>query len=260
MKLDCKKFAFSLAEMLVCLAIISVIAAIMMPTLNHVKPNKEKAMFKKVYLQTERVIYELINDVELYPDIDDHVGFDNTTRVMFNGVEFGDKKDVDYNVDFDPNSVEFPEGMESDEDKAKYIEEQREIARQKAEAEAKQKATDKMNKKFCQLFSLKLNTLSPNPYCGADASKISFETTDGVYWIMPYTNFMPTENFFPIYVDVNGEKEPNNMDNIASNNPNDCEDDVDRFMILVRADGEMQVQGACAVKYISERNINHNND
>ena len=83
------KRGFTMAEMLVCLAIISVIATILIPTLGRIKPNKEKTMFKKAYQITERVIYELVNDPELYPATDINAGFDNIREVQYNGVSYG---------------------------------------------------------------------------------------------------------------------------------------------------------------------------
>ncbi len=80
--------AFTLAELMVCLTIIAVISTILIPTLSKLRPNRSKAMFKKAYNIAERIVYELVNDQELYPISDDTVGFDNTSEVQYNGVDY----------------------------------------------------------------------------------------------------------------------------------------------------------------------------
>ena len=214
MKNFLNKKGFTMAEMLVCLAIISVIATILIPTLVRVKPNKEKAMFKKTYSVAERIVYELVNDPELYPPSDSYVGFDNVKEVTYNGTTYGS------------DSV--------NEDAAKQ--------------------------KFCKLFAMKLNTVGPNDdgvFCSSTNANIentpSFTTTDGVEWHMPISNFVDGNNISTesILVDVNGKKGPNNQDTSGS----ECNENVDRFEIKVRADGKMWVEGACAEEYISAPNI-----
>ncbi len=79
------KSGFTLAELMVCLTIIAVISTILIPTLGRVRPNKSKAMFKKAYNISERVVYELVNDQELYPTTDENVGIDNVSEVSYNG-------------------------------------------------------------------------------------------------------------------------------------------------------------------------------
>ena len=81
------KSGFTLAELMVCLTIIAVISTILIPTLGRVRPNKSKAMFKKAYNISERVVYELVNDQELYPTTDENVGIDNVWIEMFDKQE-----------------------------------------------------------------------------------------------------------------------------------------------------------------------------
>lgn len=83
-----KKLGFTLAELMVCLAIISVIATLLMPAINKLRPNKNKVMFKKAYYLTERIVSELVNDEESYPFVEDKVGFDNTSEVEFNDIAY----------------------------------------------------------------------------------------------------------------------------------------------------------------------------
>ena len=224
-------FGFTMAEMLVCLSVISIIATILIPTIGNLHPNKTKAMFKKAYQVTERVVYELVNDTELYPEGSGVVGFDNVGLGEF--VADPDKTD-------DENAAE----------------------------QLKQVKTAKS--KFCQLFAQKVNTTDTlNCVAGANTSsdgiipksKISFSTTDGIFWAMPYTNFTNGTSTAPawkfILVDVNGNLPPNKLD--SESDSATCDTDVDRFRIYVRADGLMTVRGACARDYLNSMSIVKNN-
>ena len=60
--------AFTLAETLVTLGLIGVIAAICFPIFKDMQPNNEMVMFKKAYYLAARTVNELINDEDFYPD------------------------------------------------------------------------------------------------------------------------------------------------------------------------------------------------
>lgn len=223
--------AFTLAELMVCLAIISVIATLLMPAINKLRPNKNKVMFKKAYYLTERIISELVNDEEAYPFVEDKVGFDNTDEVTINGTTYGGS------------------GTEA-------------------------------NAKLCKLFALKMNTLSETPNCvsSADFDNPSFTTTDGVKWIMPYTDFADQATYYSIVLDVNGDNEPNCgvrkvVEFADPDNPTEAEQAAaaeaeaannapcpqpDRFLLGVRPDGKMVVNGAIAREYIGTTNMIEN--
>lgn len=85
------KKGFTLAEMTITLGVIGVLAVILLPVLKNAQPNEEMLKFKKAYYITERVVSELVNDDELYPEPDivgasDYLG--NTESVTFHGKEF----------------------------------------------------------------------------------------------------------------------------------------------------------------------------
>lgn len=84
-----KKPAFTLGEVLMTLAIIGVIAALLIPMIKQIQPDKQKVLFKKAYTNVERVVTELVNDEYLYPEADGKQGLDNTTSVTVNDRSYG---------------------------------------------------------------------------------------------------------------------------------------------------------------------------
>jgi prepilin-type N-terminal cleavage/methylation domain-containing protein len=62
------RYGFTFAELMMSLLIIAVLASILIPVIVNKKPNRSKVMFRKAYYVVERVVSELINDDELYPD------------------------------------------------------------------------------------------------------------------------------------------------------------------------------------------------
>ncbi len=84
-----KKNAFTLGEVLVTLMIVGIIAALIIPIIKNVQPDRQKLMFKKAYTTVERIVTELVNDDYLYSETSDDVGFDNTNDVEVNGETYG---------------------------------------------------------------------------------------------------------------------------------------------------------------------------
>lgn len=86
------KKGFTLAESLVTMAVIGVIAAILLPMLTRVTPNEEMIMLKKAYYLTGRIVTELINDDILYPETGNNAtdGFANGTTVPYHNENHGD--------------------------------------------------------------------------------------------------------------------------------------------------------------------------
>lgn len=86
-----KKQGFTLAEILLVMAVVATIATIVLPSLSSAKPNKDLLMFRKAYYRVERAITELVNDDVLYPDPEDqseNLYLGNTTAVPFRGKEY----------------------------------------------------------------------------------------------------------------------------------------------------------------------------
>lgn len=62
-----KRHAFTLAEAVIVLIFLSIIAARIIPAVDSTRPSTEKVLFRKAYLLTETVVSDLISDELLYP-------------------------------------------------------------------------------------------------------------------------------------------------------------------------------------------------
>ena len=185
-----KIYAFTLAEMLIVLSIIGVLAIIVLSTLQNSTPDKNKALFKKAYSITERTVAELVNDETLYPYDPTRIGFLNTDSVQV------------------PGTVDVAEG----------------------------------DTKLCKLFTSKLNIFAEPVY---EDNSCKFETTDGIYWIMP----TGTDDFASkkvITVDVNGKE---NEPNLSSG------DKQDIFTINIYSDGRVNVSGDKEIEYLKSHSV-----
>lgn len=70
MKNKYAKFAFTLAEALLAMTILGVIAALMLRTLNRINPDKDKQLFLRTFHAIETAAGEVINDPTFYdPDV-----------------------------------------------------------------------------------------------------------------------------------------------------------------------------------------------
>ena len=76
MKITLKRYGFTLAEMMVCLAVLSIIATMLIPAIMQVKPAKNTILFKKAYYLAERIVTELVNDEDMYATKLGKEGFD----------------------------------------------------------------------------------------------------------------------------------------------------------------------------------------
>ena len=84
---------FTLAETLITLGVIATISAVLLPSLLNTKPNQEMMMLKKVYYLTGRMVNELINDEDFYPDDDEEnkSGFSHVNTIpeaTYHGKEY----------------------------------------------------------------------------------------------------------------------------------------------------------------------------
>ncbi len=239
-----KNKAFTLAEMLVVLAVMGVVIMVTIPALLSARPNQNKLLFKKAYFDAERTISDLINDENFYPEPVLNLAVNaanantscatrttsdlcDTTQVTAGGQVYGD------------NVVSGSVAARS---------------------------------KFCQLFAEKLNITTPqaqvcqntgfsNPTGDPFASSESFITANGVAWYMPIA--APVFNgWMRIGIDVNGPSKDVDCRCTANAVANQTEAAVDtacaacekpdRFIVEVRSDGKMRVVGAKEVQYLSD--------
>lgn len=78
--------AFTLAEVMITMAILGILASVLLPAVSKVRPNENKALFKKAYYVAERMVSELVNDESLYPMGEGtSVGLDNVSEVTYDG-------------------------------------------------------------------------------------------------------------------------------------------------------------------------------
>lgn len=65
-----KFLAFTVAELLITMFILGIIAAIMLPAIRKVSPDNNMILFKKSFKEASSIMVNLINDRKLYPEID----------------------------------------------------------------------------------------------------------------------------------------------------------------------------------------------
>ena len=265
------KNGFTIAEMLICLAIISMVVAMVIPAAMSKKPNRNKAMFRKAYYNLERAVSELVNDESIFPGT----------------------KATDYEIDMDRATLFayfLPEGVFKEDDDKDNIE-----ISPLGSKEREQKYTGYY---FCSQVASKMNT-SGRPQCstkhvmpadgvatpegmGSGTSNPNFITNDGVMWyINPVPHFCvreehpggvvtyrgqddantckhetksdgdlkipsvgnssPGSDFLCFQIDVNGSDGPNCREPYVLNGKSDSCTDPDRFEVCVYYDGVMQV-------------------
>lgn len=78
----------TLPEILITLGTIAFVAALLIPAIKQMIPDRSKVMFEKAYGITERIVSDLVNDDGLYPDDLASPGLTNTAEVWRNGVNY----------------------------------------------------------------------------------------------------------------------------------------------------------------------------
>jgi|GEM_PF-982316 len=239
------KKAFTMAEVLMVLAVLGVIAAILIPSIASMKPDQNRVMFKKAYYQTERIIAEIVNDEELYTSDGSNIGFPQMHAVQT------------LNAAGNMINRTFENPRPSNAGGAADM----------LTAGDSSDTSAAAGRKLCLLFADRLNivkdfdgTTGCNVATNAlgntgNAPNPSFKTVDGVWWYFPtqtgigatggqwaYTaSVTPTRTnggIKVVRIDTNGDKRPNCRCTAA--NCNGCRK-PDRFEIEIRYDGKMSV-------------------
>jgi len=173
--------AFTLAELLVTLTVCAFLAALLLPAIAYIRPDKQKVLFKKSYYVAERMVYELVNDEDFYPTTGETIGFANTVMASYLGHTYGGETD----------------------------------------AEAKSKFCQIFARKVNTISDedIHCDEAHSTPhlaYIGGGAFKEpSFTTTDGIAWYLPFSKFDRNQPE-KIYVDVNNDKQPNCLYNAST--------------------------------------------
>lgn len=175
-----RKNGFTLAEIMISVVTLGIMAALLIPAIVGNKPNNNRVMFKKAYSTMEKAVQELINDDRYYPSdmVCGPLATDpckcntstdkNLSRPAGSACGFAYKDITGMNIPADANTA---------------------------------------TKKFVYLLSLKLNTVGDINYT-ADSNEKIFTTTDGIDWYCDFADFNLSHPDF--WADVNGEKGPNN--------------------------------------------------
>jgi len=210
------KKAFTMAELLVTLSIIGVVAAITLPTIRSVMPNKYDAMRKKAEYELEQKVTELVNDDIVYGDREDENG--GISRGLRNTyyVKLGDGEDLSYGKDI------------RDHDDAK--------------------------RKFCKLLASKFE-LAPDSEVNCDpGAKFtsedgtpSFISRDGVEWLIPITNFLNGDGYIVIRTSAAGDSRAPHCGHVIKENitsehgiiTGNCSNGADTFVYGVTPDGNI---------------------
>ena len=226
--------AFTLAETLIVILVIGVIAAITIPTVG-MKTDRNKGIFKKTYSVIERNVAELVNDENLYMNDPDNFGFNEVTDVKMIGADCYTST-TNYSSRVTTKNINF---------KNRLV-------------------------KFCNLFSNTIN-LNGNPTFNSGISatssantsdKCNFTSNDGVEWEI--TDVTTPVNGFMIKIDTNGDKAPNKPSDVSKVAPTN-EGKIgnrDRFYIYIRYDGKMELPNSDTVAkdYLKSANLNREED
>lgn len=227
MLLKCKN-AFTLAELLITLTVCASLAALLLPAIAYIRPDKNKVLFKKAYYVAERMVYELVNDEDFYPTEGETVGLANTVRASYLGYTYG--------------------GDTEAKQKSKFCE----LFGRKVNIIGTTIPGKSTPPPYCEAARSKPNAFAIAGTSGAVYNAPSFVTTDGIAWYMPYSKFdkdMSAGNSAEaIYVDINNEAAPNCMYKKGT-----C-DKPDIYRIYVEPDGKMYVNGEKEKAYLRSNN------
>ncbi len=228
------KYAFTLAEMLVVLIVIGILAILLLTSLKFV-PDKNKTMFKKAYSVLEKSVSELINDEELYPYDPEARGFMNKVQVTVPGNSFSSDKMPDCTIS-------------------------------KIYTYKFTKPDCGSGHKFDVLFMDKLNILSvdkcPKDIFGfiTNNDGVCFTTSDGIGWAIEKIDFEKKTPPKLIVIDVNGfNKGPNTKASLTKNGKK-TRVDGDRFHVHVVYDGKIETDGEAEQTYLAEHSLQEDDD
>ena len=211
-----KNYAFTLAELMIVLGLIGVVAALSMPQLYRNLPRQETEMRRKITYTLEQTVANMFEDETMYPKSsnDSQEGFKNTGRVYVNGVSY-------------EGNTKFCQLFAS---KFNRVNRKNFFA-----------AEDETSAALC--------TAEHATPTDATVSSPTFISSDGAYWYLPITTF--PNGFAQIVVDVNGSKGPNCSissgaacaDAIAKAAAQPDRHPLDRYVYFVKHNGTVTLNG-----------------
>ena len=219
LSISSKHNAFTMAELLITLGLIGVIAALSMPQIFKNLPRQDAEMERKITYTVEHTIANMFEDNTMYPKTSDDTkeGFMNTDEVFVGGRSYSGDTKFCRLLASKLNIVNLNEYNESEDDTNK---------------------TDICGEDISDLWDGNKNE-APYPI---------FITNDGAYWYVPKTNFNEAgkQGYTMITVDVNGNKGPNcskfsttancvTAQDKAKNNPDRYS--LDRYVYYVKYNG-----------------------
>ena len=228
------KNGFTIAEMLICLVVAGGLAAMLIPSIVHKRPDKNKAMYRKAYYIAERVAAELTMDEDQFPGEGDGAkGFafyDGTTRTQANT------------------------GKYFCEEFAKKISTSGSISCTTKSAPVDGTALTDTDVSFTTNDGVQW-IVTPTIICDPD-----FETTG---CNMPTTAVPPCtvgsatakRPYACLFVDVNGKEGPNKMVYYGAGDASNDKQNADRSWIYVYYNGKVQVLRGQSARYLKSTSV-----
>ena len=201
-----KRKGFTMAELMVAMAVIGILVAIVTPAVMRNRPSRDKMMVKKTFYTAENIVSTLINDERLYPDKTENCYDEDEATECFWGFD-------------DDSEVEGYEGITIQDGIAGAY-------------------------KFSGLFMRKLNVKRQEDRIAYtnDGMKWDFSNankTNGTYSFKGKTDFGDSEIPY-ILVDINGDKGPN----CRQSDEGCSQDNFDTYAIQILATGKMRIDRA----------------
>ncbi len=236
------KNGFTIAEMLICLVVAGALAAMLIPSIVHKKPDKNKAMFRKAYYIAERVVAELTMDEDDFPAEGD-----------------GPKGFAYYDQSL-PAGAAFPARTRAN--TAKYL-------------------CDQFAKKISTNGNIRCTTAKSADVDGTAMAEnnLSFTTNDGIAWVMTVGPIcdpdfeagctMPAASVAPcslaagasarpyacVLLDVNGSEGPNKRVYIGNGNASNDVKEADRAWMYIYYNGKVQIPPGQAARYLKSTSV-----
>ena len=204
------KKGFSLAEILIAMAVLTVLIAILTPTIMKINPSAEKALARSSYYTISNTVKDLIKNPVLYYHIDDndgtvYAGFNNKNEVTYQGRSYSSESKF---AELFINYLNVRGDVDDD-------------------------------TSFCSDFIAKVTDDEGNEVDDFSSCQTVY-TNNGPRWTFAILSAEKTDEddelTTRVLVDTNGDGRPN-----CYNGKVGCDDEFDQFRVNVFNDGRIQV-------------------